>query len=515
MRQTISVPIVFRSVVLFICCLVTAQTGASPPMIIDVSRGTPINQMIRGYNYNVALPVGNPEWQSLHKIEEVLYRTSARGPSEGGSSQTYDWRTLVDRQGGKGRTTLDFLRMMRDRDCEAIISVNMNGTRAGLNRPEQLVKMATDWVYYLNHTLTTYRQGDEVPPGRDRKILESLKWGEHDTLLAPQESPVKKVKYYEIGNETGGEHPDPLTVVPGLVDRYNRLSRAVLAEDPAAKVGPCGWTSSTAYLAGVFADPTARVDFACYHPYGMMANKTWGVYPKTPTGNTRLVVKYLCAIKNRQRGRHQPMVDALRKAGRPLTTPLAITEWNPGPWGGTSWQWSTMAHALATCESMFIWAHYREGPVFAASYFSEGGWLRSSTETPKFQLFEAFRDHLGDYLIHFHNPGRDSPLRIYATRNKATDKIVIWGLNFSEDRDQQIRAQLRNLPFVPGRITFIKLGRKGGRGTRLLDYIPNHTSDAQLPIGWTVSRLTDFDPNDFSLTCEGACISALILEKAL
>ena len=113
------------------------QTGAFKRVVIDVSGGAPINQMIRGYNYNVALPVDTPEWQSLRKIEEVLDRTSARGPSEGGSSQTYDWRTLVDRQGRKGKTTLDFLRMMRDRDCEAIISVNMSGTREGQNSPAQ------------------------------------------------------------------------------------------------------------------------------------------------------------------------------------------------------------------------------------------------------------------------------------------------------------------------------------------------------------------------------------------
>lgn len=488
-------------------------SGASKPLVIDVSGGTPINQMIRGYNYNVALPVDTPEWQSLHKIEEVLDRTSARGPSEGGSSQTYDWRTLVDRQGRNGKTTLDFLRMMRDRDCEAIITVNINGTREGLDSPAQLVKMAADWVYYMHHVLAKYRQGDEIPAGRAQDILASLRWGKNDKLLAVGEPALKKVKYFEIGNETGGKTPDPRTAVPGLVERYKLLSRAVLSVDPAAKVGPCGWTSSTAYLDGIFADATAQVDFACYHPYGLMANKNWGVYPDSPSGGSGPIVKYLCNMRARQHARHQPMVDSLRKAGRPVDTPLAITEWNPGPWGGTSWEWSTMAHALATCESLFIWMHYKEGPVFAANYFSEGGWLRSSTETPKFQLFEALRDHLGDFLVHFHNSGGDSPFRIYATRAQANDKIVIWGLNFSDAQDKRIRLQLHNAPFKPRRITFMKLGRAEGHRTRLFDYIPNHTPDANMPIRWTRSRLPALDLNDFTLTCEAACISALVIEK--
>ena len=513
MRRTIIVLLSFPFAALLCCRPTTAQVETSKPVIIDVSGGTPINQMIRGYNYNVALPVGNPEWQSLHKIEEILDRTSARGPSEGGSSQTYDWRTLRDRQGGKGKTTLDFLRMMRDRNCEAIISVNMKGTRDGLDRPEQLAKMAADWLYYMNHTLTTYRQGDKIPPGRDKEILDSLKWGENDTLLTTSEPPLKKVKYYEIGNETGGKTPDPVSLVPLLVERYKLLSRAVLSEDPQAKVGPCGWTSATAYIDGVFADPEAQVDFACYHPYGMMANKNWGVYPETPDGDTAEIVKYLLNMKDRQAARHQPMVDSLRKVGRPLKTPFAITEWNPGPWGGMSWQWSTMDHALATCESIFIWAHYEEGPVFAASYFSEGGWLRSSTETPKFQLFETLRDHLGDYLVHFYNPGSARPLRVYVTRSKADDKVVIWRLNFSEDQQQRIRLQLRRLPFAPRRITLMKLGVKGGRDTRLLDYIPEHTPDAETPIGWTESDMTGLDLSDFTLTIEDPCISALLIEK--
>jgi len=64
-----------------------------------------------------------------------------------------------------------------------------------------------------------------------------------------------------------------------------------------------------------------------------------------------------------------------------------------------------------------------------------------------------------------------------------------------------------------GTITFMKLGRSDGHDTRLFDYIPNHTPDAKMPIKWTRSRLPALDLNDFTLTCDAACISALVIEK--
>ena len=59
----------------------------------------------------------------------------------------------------------------------------------------------------------------------------------------------------------------------------------------------------------------------------------------------------------------------------------------------------------------------------------------------------------------------------------------------------------------------MKLGVKGGRDTRLLDYIPEHTPDAETPIGWTESDMTGLDLSDFTLNIEDSCISALIIEK--
>jgi len=504
-------------------CLALAETRT----INAMASGTPINQGIRGSQYSVAFPLGSQEWVTTHMIEDLLYRTSARGPAEGGSSQDYDWRTLRSRLTGPvcgdGMSTLDWLRMLRDRDAEAIVTVNMTRVAAcgDINDISEdinfLVDMASDWVYYMNHTLTTYRQGDTIQPGRDKDILDSLSlyWGTRDKLLASGEAPLKKVKYYEIGNETTDTNPDP-AVIPGLVERYKLVSQAVLSEDPDAKVGPCAVESCTPYITAVLADPEAQVDFATYHPYGVMASTQWGVYPANPgdTGNPGAATTYLWNELSRQQTRHQTMVDAFVSNAYPATTPMACTEWNPGPWSADNeWKGATMAHAIACAETIFIYAHYTDGPIFAASYFLGGGWLRSPTVTPKYYMMKGLQDHLGDYLVDFRNGGANDDFRMYTTRTKDNDKIVIWGLNFRDDTNKQMTISLQNMPFTPIKITFMKLGKKDGSDTRLFDYIPENTPEQNATLGWTETDMTGLNLSNFALTFEDATISALVIEK--
>ena len=178
---------------------------------------------------------------------------------------------------------------------------------------------------------------------RCRYREQSLLGQQNDTLLAAGEAVTPKVTRWEIGNEPENNvgtlyyYQSPTD----YLSRYKTISAAMLAQDSTIKVGACS-SGSTSQLAAVLADHTAQVDFVSYHPYnsGQLVNDSG-----------------LRGIKALQTSLYQNEVTALTTAGRPSTTPLIASEWNPcGGGEADEPPFNSMAQALGVAETVFTYA---------------------------------------------------------------------------------------------------------------------------------------------------------------
>ena len=228
---------------------------------------------------------------SMERVWDVVGGSSVRGIAGGMDADTYNWKDMsgqgVGHAGTPGPdvpTTFMWMCDVRDRrPAIPVITVNTRGTGplsssgwctfyyTDTSLPP-LVTLAADWVRYVNGILPNYREGD-ILPAADEAIVNSIDWYGRSRLLFPGEMATPPVTYWEIANEpeltlpwcTPGQ-PTHTISAEEYAARYQAITQAMRAVDPAIKVGPC--TIGEEYSAAVMRDPAARVDFVSYHPYG-------------------------------------------------------------------------------------------------------------------------------------------------------------------------------------------------------------------------------------------------------
>lgn len=423
----------------------------------------------------------------------------------------YNWK-LLNWSFGSGSTdvtTLTRLRQARDMNSDVINCVNTRGIGTGNGStfaytdqtPATLAALAADWVYYCNHILQNRRQGDTLTP-REQAIIDSLQWGTQDKLLAPGEAPVPTVTYWEIGNEPEGPYPAPALTASDYANRYKTIAQAILAEDPAVKVGPSVMSADNgnAWLDAVYSDSANRVDFSCYHPYGPLFFNT-----KQLSGgvlNAEDLNAGLNDIRPVQAQRRQKMVDCLVANGRPSVTPLMATESNPSGWEANYYYNLNriQAHALGVVEMIFthadlglLAAHYWDRPNYPSN---------TAIEAPGFKVLKTLQRFLGNRLVDVYT---ETDFRLYTTVDDATGRVCIWALNLADSRDKTIGLQVQNT--AQGSIFQHRLALASG-STSLIS--ANQKNDPYEKIIWTVTDLTDTaHPADLTVTFPRATVTLL------
>ena len=437
---------------------------------------------------------------------DVSRNTSMRFGGDG-----YNWKTRTAQWGSNTTSTLQYLRYARDRNSYLQILTNTRGIGTGNGStwvytdqtPETLAALAADWVYYCNKLVQTKRQGDPLT-AREQAILDSLDWGGDDKLLAPGEAMVPKVVWWEVGNEPEGPYPPPALTPGDYANRYRIISSAMLAQDPTIKVGPGCMTANNgnAWLDAVCSDSGNRVDFVAYHPYGNLYGITRDI-----TGGTLSppeLMKGLNVQKNAQNSARQKIVDRLVANNRPAGTPLILSEWNTSSWQGTYYYGlgQTVAQGLGTAEDIFS---FIEMGIVAAQYWDQPNIPnKAGLEVPCFKVFKALQTYLNGVLL---DSLADGYFRLYTTRDDPGRRIILWGINLSEDRPAVLRIQLRHLDGRVSAITQRKLAAYSG-ATSLI----TRSSTIEL-VGWTESDLTGaIDPADCTFTFENATLTMLMID---
>lgn len=460
---------------------------------------------------------------SMDRVWEIVGGSSVRGIAGGMDADTYNWKDMsgqgVGHSGTPGPdvpTTLMWMRRARDhRPAMPVITVNTRGTGplsssgwctfyyTDTSLPP-LIPLAADWVRYVNFILPAYREGDTLPAG-DQAIVDSITWYGRPRLLLPGETSTPRVDYWEIGNEpeltlpwcTPGQPTHTLSAGE-YATRYKQISAAMLAVDPAIKVGPC--TIGETYAYAVLADPAARVDFVSYHPYGPLywfAN-AYGDTAATAESGLRY-------IKKQQVDRCASVRNNIARAGRdPDVVALMASEWNP-----SSWEWECsgkdrrVSHALGIAETLFTFAELR---LAGAHYWSHPTSCSSTTEAPGYKVFQMLQQHMGDRLIDSFTDGLN--FRLYVTRDSQTHDLAIWCLNFSETENKTIELGLTGLDLVDA-VRLKTLANLSG-DTSLLN---RNDSPASVIVDWTERTLTGLDLSRFMMTVEDATLAVLVIEQ--
>jgi hypothetical protein len=252
--------------------------------------------------------------------------------------------------------------------------------------------------------------------------------------------------------------------------------------------------------------PANRVDLVAYHPYGPLYYTT-----KATSGgvlNADDLSSSLNWIRQQQTDRRQKVVDRLTANGRPASTPLMATEWNPSSWEGTYYFGlnRTVAHALGIAETIFTFADLG---FAAAQYWDYVNYPSSGvTEAPGQKVYKALQSNIGDRLL---DTLMEQDFRLYTTLDSATGALTIWAINFSEHNDKTIRFQLPGASGVS--ITRHTLAAASGSTSLVMK---NNTSDPADNVTWAVSDLTaGIDPSGFTLTFPRATLTMLRFERPL
>jgi len=486
----------------------TSGTTTVATYAIDYARpGIAINKGVHGMDAQPKV------LNAQHKADTLAasWNTSMRWGGDG-----YNWKTCTAQWNSSSQTTLSKLREARDRNSYLQILTNTRGIGTGNGSTwvytdqtaETLAALTADWVFYCNEIVQNRRQGDTLTE-REQAVLDSLSWGTSDKLLAPGETPVPRVEYWEIGNEPEGPYPPPSLTPADYAARYKTISEAVIAEDATVKVGPGCMTADNgnAWLDAVDSDPTSRVDFVNYHPYGNLYGIT-----KTTSGGI-LIADDLCSglntMKQAQYDKHQKMVDRLVANSRPADTPLAITECNPSSWEGTYYfqLCRTAAHGLGVAETIFA---FTELGILASQYWdlpNNGG--SATIELPGFKVYKALQAYMGDRLLDSYN---EPDFRIYTTLDSRTGRLVLWVLNFSEYRDKSMRFQI---PAAGSSCTMTQRRLAAVSGSTSL-LTKNNSSDPSENVRWTVTDLSNtVDPADFTPAFPRASLTMLIIDRPM
>lgn len=496
-----------------------------PPFVIDASSsGAPFDPGVRGMaiadntinrtTYLIAIP------QSL----EVARGSALRGVAAGLYADLYDWRV---RNNEPRPPTLEFLRYARDTNANLFITVNTRGlvepdpldptkTRYYDTEIDTLAPLAGDWVHYVNRIAQTYRQGDLVTDASDAAILGSLVWSStypgdsFDTLLAPEEAPVPKVVYWEIGNEPTVSVSGSIGVSNGFTltaaeyyERYKAITAAMKAEDPTIKVGPCivNGDRSDEHLIALLSDPAVPVDFISYHPYGRMGDR-----------NTAEEIEvYLGGVLDYQREKYQEIRDLIVSCGRdPASVEMVASEVNVSYWSyNDTEKEGQMAHALGSIETVFTFA--RLG-LTASHYWIWPAHAGDGTEYPNFMAFEKLRDYMGDQLLGTHSI--ENRLRLYATRSSATGTLAIWALNFSNTLDETLNLRLQNLG-TPQDVRLLRLEDPSAPTTLFSAILsPSQPGGPRADVEWTEMDLQGTRLSDFDCTFPAATLSLILVSQA-
>ncbi len=460
---------------------------------------------------------------------ELTHRSSVRGPAGGLDADMYNWKDMsgnwVGHTGTPGAvdlTTLAWLRLARDYEADPVITVNCRGigplSASGGCRfyytdtsDETLVRLAADWVRYVNHILPNYREGDTLPPA-DQAILDSITWYGRPKLLAPGEPPTPRVTYWEIGNEPELGLPYCTQGVPIVWQQpaeyariYKKIAQAMLSVDPNIKVGPCITTvaagSTNAWLDAVLADPECPVHFIAYHPYGPLYAYA-RVYGDTPATAERA----LRDVRSRMELFYNGARERILAAGRnPAQIELLATEWNVSDWRWLGYpQIRRQAHALGTAENLLIFA---EQGIRSAHF-----WIvptpGDGTPIPGFKLYQKAHELWGDHFLSKFGDGYN--FRGYVTWRSTTAEYIVWVLNFSEDRDKTAEISVPALGTVK-KVTMHRLANVNGP-TSLFDR-NDPPPGAPVNIDWQVSDITDeLDARSFTMTFPKATITVLVFQ---
>jgi autotransporter-associated beta strand protein len=509
----------------FVFLAVAAVLAAQPAagVVIDVSGGGNVNKAILGQY------TGLGQGGDTGPIWELSYNSSVRGVAGGSNAETYNWEDRsgfnCDSHNYHDTTTLTFLESVRDHGTSPLFTANCRGTGVynsgnpyGWNYTDMsqatVAKLAAEWVRYTNYILPTYRQGDTITtsgPGvvdSDQAILNKLSFGTNYKLLSRREAAVPKVVNWEIGNEpeeySDGGPPNPYySMTPAEYhDRYRALTAAMRAQDLTIKVGP-DCSSASAHMDAVLADHSLPVDFVSYHPYA---------------GHDLVDAATLRALKATTNSRRQDVINYLAANGRPTNTPLIASEWNPGFAAGPYEDFNTTAHALGVAETVFTFA---EEGLAGANYCQRPAY--EFTELPAYKMFQALQNHMGDKLVSSWYDGNadSSNHRVYVTKDTATGKVVVWGLNFSNTTDAAANLNLQNLGFnttsgVLKTLEWDPAAVAAYGPTNLTCPYPVPEGDRVLEkeyINWHSSQLTGLNTSNLSFALPHAKVVALILPQ--
>ena len=526
----------------WIIAVVLALAGGAHAQSITVptidfsSVGAAFNPGVRGQ----AIPSINqsrpPSSIGTQMSLDVGRGSSIRGVAGGLEADFYDWRT---RSNDQRSTTLEYLRFARDYNSTLIITANIRGlaepdpTTADTSDRrfydtsiETLTKMAADWVRYTNIIAQQYRQGDTIADPQHKAIVDSLVWttgatDTHDKLPSRTEGNLPKVKYWEIGNEPRvglassynftnsytfltPNHTVDATHKYDYRERYASLTSAMLAVDPAIKVGPAmQWLNAASekeLLNSILVrQPNGSllpVDFIGYHPYQKL-------YEDPTAGG---VESRLRDIYTTHASRVANIRSLISAAGRdPSAVELIASEANVSNHtsNGTVYE-AQMGHALGTVEEVFSFA--RLG-VSAANYWLWPGDPYDWTKQPVYKAYEGLRDHMGDTLLSVYSQDNT---RLYTTRNKATGEVDVWGLNFSNTDNAALQLALANLP-VAGYTAQLKTLRASGATSLFSANLPSYLGGPTNTINWQTSSLAGVNLSNYLLNLPAATISVLVL----
>lgn len=487
-----------------------AQTKSELPPI-DYKQGTSFSPGVRGQ-----CPYRQISVSGIETVWDLAMSSSGRGLAGGLDADTYDWRNVNSGAnwglGGGYFTTLQFLQFARDHNSWPMLTANMFG--GGYKDPadgtfvcqtDNPDGLAADWVRYTNVILQNYRQGDEgLLAGEDLRVFNSIAdWLGRARLLAPGESGVPKVQYWEIGNEPevpgiGTFLRDHYLGPTAYRDRYKQMAQAMLAVDPTLKLGPCLCNPSDPggsgqWLAALADDPTIPINFVAYHPYYNL-KAYWG-NPSGMTGSLRAYKAYLA-------GKTEGIRTLMSQHGR-SGYELMASEWNPMNWDATSQQQKSVAQGLGVIEAVFTFAELN---VLAAHF-----WEQPQDKLAVRDVFTGLADYMGDVLVsNVQSLGLDPGnlnWRIYVTKRAGDDDtLIIWGLNFNEDQAVDVELEL-----APCYATSAVLRRYGIPGDDV------HGGDTSLMhysgMAWTEQDVTDgFDTRGFTFSMEDAEVTALVLD---
>jgi hypothetical protein len=501
----------------------------APPIVVDMNGGKSFNRAILGQNGFANPYISEDREAGYAKVVELFDRTSVRGIAGGSAADSYNWKTRVDEfqtfvrpdgQRALGQSTLEMLRHARDKNSEVIITVNETGIgifnengdfQFTSTSTSSVASLAKDWVRYTNHILQTYRQGDVITDPEDLRILNEISWNgpdfNTDTLLAPGEAALPTVTYWEIGNEVD-DNGTPAT----YRSRYRSIVQAMRQSDNSIKVGPSVIGAASASLSGAKLDRLLRfeigpgweqVDFVSYHPYNYQTLALDG-------SDHQAISEALNSMKANQVDERNWIRNRIANSGRNANQmELLTTEWNPASWEGYSWH-RRQYNALGVIETAFTFA---ELDMRAANFWVWPADINTGTETCQYLALKALVDYAGDTLVASY---QEENIRIYVTRDSATEQVVVWGMNFAygdaTDPTEFVQLSLSNLGIENARVTMKRLADLNQRTT----LFSRAEGTAEESVGWIDSDLTgQIDLSNFLFALQPAELTMLVIQQRL